>query len=116
MRHPPTVPADNSGSVDVTPPFSMKLMHGGGTMFVLIRMAPGTRADMHVSDTIDYITIISGTMVLEVESGEEVPLTPGTLCIDRGVPHAWRNDGPDEVVYTVVTVPAVPVGKRAKAL
>jgi quercetin dioxygenase-like cupin family protein len=108
--HTPAVPADNGGSADAAPPFTFDLMHNGGTVFMLVRMAPGHRADMHATDTIDYITMISGRMVLELETGE-VALEPGTLCIDRGILHGWRNDGPEEAVYTVVTIPSRPVGK-----
>ncbi|MET0362564.1 MAG: cupin domain-containing protein [Sphingobium sp.] len=107
--HTPTVPADNSGTTDVSPPFGFDLMHNGGTVFLLVRMPAGSQGKTHATDTIDYITIVSGTVILELD-GEEVALTPGMLCIDRGVLHSWRNDGPDEAVYTVVTIPALPVG------
>jgi len=109
------VPADNT----VAPPTSehdspaagqlFEMMHGGGTTFMLVRMAPGARADFHATDTIDYITMLSGRMVLETETGETT-LEPGDLCVDRGILHAWRNDGAEAALYTVVTIPSHPVG------
>jgi len=108
------VPADNSvvqGPFDNAAPAAgllFEMMHGG-TTFMLVRMAPGARADFHATDTIDYITMLSGRMVLETETGETT-LEPGDLCVDRGILHAWRNDGAEAALYTVVTIPAHPVG------
>jgi quercetin dioxygenase-like cupin family protein len=99
-------PPDNTAPV---PGLLFEMMHGGGTTFMLVRMAPGARADFHATDTIDYITMLSGRMVLETETGETT-LEPGDLCVDRGILHAWRNDGAEEALYTVVTIPSHPVG------
>ena len=47
---------------------------------------------------------------LVLEAGE-TRCGPGTLIVDRGVIHGWRNDGPATAVYASVTLPAKPVGK-----
>ena len=39
--HTPTIPADNSGTADVIPPFTLDLIHNGGTVFMLCRIPPG---------------------------------------------------------------------------
>lgn len=104
------VPADNSGRQDIAPQdFSYDLFHDGGTNFFHVSMAPGTRSSRHATDTIDYITIMRGSVVLELDAGEVI-LRAGDLLVDRGVVHAWRCDGPGPCVYSVVTIPSHPVG------
>ena len=107
--HTPEIPADNSGTADVAPPFTLDLIHNGGTVFMLCRIPPGAGAPMHATDTIDYLTIISGEITIELETGD-VTLRPGDLCVDRGILHGWRNHGHEDAVYTVVTIPSLPVG------
>ncbi|MEJ6012013.1 cupin domain-containing protein [Novosphingobium aquae] len=105
-----SVPADNSGREDAAPAaFSYDLFHDGGCNFFVIDLAPGERSSTHATDTIDYIVMMAGEVTLELEAGE-VRLVAGDLVTDRGVVHAWRNDGPQPARYAVVTVPAHPVG------
>lgn len=106
-----TVPADNSGTEDTAPGlFSYDLFHDGGSNFFVIDLAPGERSSTHATDTIDYIVMMAGDVILELEAGE-VHLRAGDLVTDRGVVHAWRNDGPEPARYAVVTLPALAVGK-----
>ena len=105
----PDVPADNSGASAPGRVFSLDEMHEGGTFFIHIRMRPGFGAPMHATDTIDYITMISGEITLVTETGETV-LRGGDTFIDRGILHAWRNDGDEDAVFTTVTIPSNPVG------
>jgi len=101
-------PADNLAPCPPAAEWS-ELMHAGGTTFLHVRMPPGAGAPMHATDTIDYITMISGEMTIVTETGEAV-LRAGDVFVDRGVLHAWRNDGAQDAVYTSVTVAAHPVG------
>ncbi len=107
-----TVPADNSGSADAAVPYSMDFLHDGGTNFIFTEFPPGRDelAFMHATDTIDYLVVVSGEIVLVLEESETV-CGPGTLIVDRGVNHGWRNDGAETAVYVSVTLPAKPVGK-----
>ena len=65
---------------------------------------------MHATDTIDYLVVVSGELVLVLETGE-VTLRAGDLIVDRGVLHGWRNDSDAPTTYVSVTIPAHPVGK-----
>jgi mannose-6-phosphate isomerase-like protein (cupin superfamily) len=105
------VPADNSGSDDAAVPYAMEMLHDGGTNFILTELPPGLGGDafMHATDTLDYLVVISGEVVLVLETGE-VTLRPGDTIVDRGVIHGWRNDGAVPAVYASVTIPALPVG------
>lgn len=103
------VPADNSGGEPPAVPFSMDLLHGGGTTFMVVDLPPGMPSYMHATDTLDYIIVLKGRLTLELEAGE-VLCGPGDCIVDRGVVHSWRNDGPDVATIATVTIPADPVG------
>jgi quercetin dioxygenase-like cupin family protein len=107
-----SVPADNSGDEDASVPYRMEFLHDGGTNFIFTEFPPGRGelAFMHATDTIDYLVVISGEITLVLEESETV-CGPGTLIVDRGVNHGWRNDGAEMAVYASVTIPAKPVGK-----
>jgi mannose-6-phosphate isomerase-like protein (cupin superfamily) len=120
-RHGPVVnlvwrsagaPADNAGAEDAAAPYEMSMLHDGGANFLVTELPPGLAGEafMHATDTLDFLVVISGELVLVVETGE-VTLGPGDLIVDRGVVHGWRNDGPAPAVYASVTLPARPVGR-----
>ena len=56
---------------------------------------------MHRTDTTDFGVVLSGTVVLELDEGQEVTLSPGDLVIQNGTRHRWRNagDGPTRMVF-----------------
>jgi quercetin dioxygenase-like cupin family protein len=103
------VPVDNTAELAPATVDPFELMHAGGTTFMLVRVAAGSSYQFHATDTIDYITMLAGRMVLVTESGETT-LQAGDLCVDRGIVHGWRNDGPEEALYSAVIIPAHPVG------
>jgi len=88
----------------------MDMLHDGGSNFLLVELPPGIGRFMHATDTIDYLVVLEGQVVLELEAGE-AHLGPGDFIVDRGVMHAWRNDGPATAVMASITLPAHPVGK-----
>ena len=94
------VPADNSGNHDAAVErYSMDMLHDGGSNFMITEMPVGIRHFMHVTDTIDYMFILSGRGVLELETGD-VEVGPGDCVVDRGVMHSWRVDGPDPLTMS----------------
>jgi hypothetical protein len=47
--------------------------------------------EAHATDTLDYVTVISGQVILVVGE-EEITLGPGDSVIQQpGVPHDWQN-------------------------
>lgn len=109
--HTATVPADNAAALESVPlTHGFGAMHGGGSNFLVTEMPPGMAPFWHATDTIDYIVVIKGEVVLELEAGE-VRVGAGEFIVDRGVIHSWRNDGPETVVMASITIPAAPVGK-----
>jgi mannose-6-phosphate isomerase-like protein (cupin superfamily) len=110
----PGLPADNSGHADAADrPFDFEVMHSGGSTFLVLEYPPGMGCDApywHATDTIDYLVVLSGEVVLTLEEGE-VTCGAGTFIIDRGVVHAWRNEGQVPARMACVNLPAHPVGK-----
>jgi quercetin dioxygenase-like cupin family protein len=106
-----SVPADNSGTGDVPPAqFGFDLMHGGGTMFMVMEYAPGGPEFWHATDTLDYIVMLEGEVTLDLEAGP-VTIRAGDVLVDRGVVHSWRNDSGKPARAAIVILPAHPVGK-----
>ncbi|GAA0332885.1 cupin domain-containing protein [Sphingomonas oligophenolica] len=106
-----SVPADNTGTPPADVVLSLELMQSAASTFIVVRIPPGTGSEMHATDTIDYITMISGRITFGVETGS-LTLSPGDVLVDRGIVHSWRNDGDEDAVYTVVAMPASPVVPR----
>ena len=46
---------------------------------------------MHTTDSVDYGICLAGELVLELDDGAERTVTPGTVVVQRGTRHAWRN-------------------------
>lgn len=86
----PDTPARNDGDADQgDPAFGFP---EAGVNFVWVEIAPGEGTDMHATNTTDFLVVLAGKVTLVTETGETV-LGPGDALVDRGVVHAWRNDG-----------------------
>lgn len=77
----------------------------GDPMPGLLDVFDPDRPGMHVTDTIDYVYVVSGQLVLELDDGE-VPLRPGDCVVQRGTTHAWRNRSTEPAVVAAVLVGA----------
>ena len=105
-----TAPADNSGRGDCPDvPFTFDLMQGGGSAVMIHTFAPGAPEFWHATDSIDYIVMLEGEVVLQLETGE-VTLRAGDVAVDRGVIHSWRNDTGQPARAFIAALPAHPVG------
>jgi mannose-6-phosphate isomerase-like protein (cupin superfamily) len=50
----------------------------------------GKRTAMHRTQTLDYVVVIEGELVLILDDSE-VTLKPGDVVVQRGTDHAWEN-------------------------
>ncbi len=50
----------------------------------------GQRTAMHRTQTLDYVVVIEGELVLILDDSE-VTLKPGDVVVQRGTDHAWEN-------------------------
>jgi mannose-6-phosphate isomerase-like protein (cupin superfamily) len=73
-----------------------------GMADVMERDDPG----MHQTRTVDFLYIVSGQVVLELDDGAERVLEAGDTVIQNGTHHAWRNRSDEPCMILVVLVGA----------
>ena len=106
-----TSPADNADPADRGGGQMRLDLPAGAAQFSWFEVPPGQSAPLHATDTLDYIVILSGAATIVTETGEAV-LNAGDVLVDRGILHAWRNDGdvPYRAVGVMVAAHAVGAG------
>jgi mannose-6-phosphate isomerase-like protein (cupin superfamily) len=62
--------------------------------------------EMHTTDTIDYVFILSGTADLELDYGSGESVKPGDCVVQRGTRHAWRVTSREPLVLAAVLIGA----------
>ena len=89
----------------------------GGACFRVVEIAPGPSdggpgvqhaefQGAHATDTLDYVTVLSGEVTLVV-AGTEVTLGPGDSVVQQpGVPHDWQNRSSEPAVMVGVLLSA----------
>src|SRR6266700_302528 len=90
----------------------------GGSCFRIVEIAPaGAEAGeaaaehdelqaAHASQPLDYVTVISGQVVLVI-GDEEITLGPGDSVVQQpGVPHDWQNRAAERAVLVGVLLSA----------
>jgi mannose-6-phosphate isomerase-like protein (cupin superfamily) len=53
----------------------------------------GDEPGMHRTDTTDFGVLLSGNVVVEVDDGAELLLSPGDVVVQNGTRHRWRVAG-----------------------
>lgn len=90
----------------------------GGSCFRIVEIAPASVEtgegaaehdefqEAHATQTLDYVTVISGQVVLVI-GDEEITLGPGDSVVQQpGVPHDWQNRGAERAVMVGVLLSA----------
>jgi len=67
----------------------------------VVTFPPHWTAPMHHTDTVDFDTVLAGSMVLVLGDGEH-ELGPGDLVVVAGVDHAWRAGSAGATMTIVV--------------
>ena len=107
-------PVDNDGQDDAGQQKAGTTLPNG-TIFRMIEFAPGVAARNHRTDSIDYITVISGEIDMELDDST-VHLEAGDVMVQRGTIHNWINRGTEPCVLTVVLIDAKSVEDGGKLL
>ena len=100
---PPVVPA---GGDDPTLAMASIYPAPGGTSFAIAQFPGNHQGGMHTTDTVDYVTILSGEIWLVLDNGAEVHLTPGDCVVQNGTQHVWHNRKPEPCMFVGVQVGA----------
>ena len=108
-------PVDNDGFQDPTSG-SFKTTVEGGTVFRIVRYAPGVTPRNHRTDSIDYAVVISGEIEMHLDDNVVVKLKAGDVLVQRGTIHNWVNRGTEACVIAFVLVSAKPVTAAGKPL
>ena len=108
-------PVDNDGFQDPTAA-EFKTTVEGGTVFRIVRYAPGVTSRNHRTDSIDYAVVISGEIEMHLDDGVVVKLKAGDVLVQRGTIHNWVNRGNEACVIAFVLISAKPVTAAGKAL
>lgn len=71
--------------------------------------------EMHTTDTVDYIIVLSGEIGLDLDDGQTVQLGAGDCVVQNGTRHAWRNTSgkPCFMAYAVVGARRQPNSSRS---
>jgi quercetin dioxygenase-like cupin family protein len=107
-------PVDNDGSDD-TSARKVGTTLANGTVFRVVSFGPGVSPRNHRTDSIDYGTVISGEIDMELD-GTSVHLKAGDVLVQRGTIHNWVNKGTAPCVIAFVLVAAKPVTAGGKVL
>lgn len=84
------VPVNN---LDPTPDFGEALPRcsPNGVLFCITDIKPQARVPMHRTLSLDYFCVLSGEIVLILDSGEEKTLKAGDFVVQQGANHSWFN-------------------------
>ncbi len=64
---------------------------------------------MHRTISVDFGVILSGKIMLILDSGEEKEMNEGDIVVQRGTNHAWKNPFSENCRMMFVLVPSVKV-------
>ena len=98
-------PVDNNGSADASARNIGTATLDNGTVFRVVSFGPGVSPRIHRTNSIDYATVISGEIDMELD-GSSVHLKAGDLLVQRGTIHNWVNKGTAPCVIAFVMVGA----------
>ncbi|MBN42187.1 MAG: cupin domain protein [Alphaproteobacteria bacterium] len=126
------IPANNAGNADSVSNKVILEPPAGGAVFRVVEIPPdsqrnydtmkkyfekmgaGERLDgqnhpgMHKTQSVDYITVISGEVWLILDQ-EEICLRAGDTCVQRGTLHAWSNRTEVPCLLSAVLLNAEPL-------
>jgi len=108
-------PVDNDGSADTSGRKIGISAIDNGTVFRVVSFGPGVTPRNHRTDTIDYATVISGEIDMELD-GTSVHLKAGDVLVQRGTIHNWVNNGTVPCVIAFALIAAKPVTVGGKVL
>jgi quercetin dioxygenase-like cupin family protein len=94
----------------------------GGIRFIMATYLPGDfvasgslpemhiddddKPGMHRTDSTDFGVVISGNLVLELDDGVEVSLSPGDTVVQSGTRHRWRVVGDEPATLAAFIIGA----------
>jgi quercetin dioxygenase-like cupin family protein len=83
-----------------------------GTRFCVIEFRPRQKGQMHRTETVDYVVVISGRIDMRMDDEEKVTLNAGDILVQRGTNHQWDNpyDEPSRVAFVLIDAKPLGIG------
>jgi len=105
-----TFPPDAGGITDPDFDFAAALAEADELVPDLVAVLEPDNPGMHATDSVDYGIVLSGELELELDDGGTTTVRPGTVVVQRGTRHAWRNrsDEPARVAFVLVGATPAP--------
>ena len=103
-----TVPADNNDPIDGRDR-DAGLTLNEGSVIRIADMLPGGESPFHRTNSIDYGIVLSGEVELELDDGVKKTVGAGSVIVQRGTIHLWRNksaDTPCRIAFILIEAPA----------
>jgi quercetin dioxygenase-like cupin family protein len=63
--------------------------HPGNATWMVVQMPPDMGYERHQTPTLDFDTVLGGSIVLTLDDGEHA-LEPGDCVVIAGIDHAWH--------------------------
>jgi len=99
-----TSPADLSGHGDranVRVPIV-----NNGSILRIVDCAPHSPGHMHRTTSLDYLLLMSGTLIMHLDDGSKTTLNAGDLIVQQGTNHQWENPSGEWARLIAVLLPA----------
>jgi quercetin dioxygenase-like cupin family protein len=79
-----------------------------GSRFTMMEFQPGNAANLHRTDTVDYVVCVAGEIDMFLDDTQFITLRAGDVLIQRGTYHAWANRSDKPCRIAVVLLDALP--------
>jgi quercetin dioxygenase-like cupin family protein len=79
-----------------------------GSRFTMTEFQPGNGANLHRTDTIDYVICIDREIDMFLDEKKFITMKAGDVLIQRGTNHAWANRSNKPCRLAVVLLDALP--------
>jgi quercetin dioxygenase-like cupin family protein len=74
------------------------------SIFRVVKFDPGNKRDMHITKSVDYAVIMSGTIEMELDDDVIVHLKKGDVLVQQATIHGWRNTGKEPCVIAFILI------------
>lgn len=81
----------------------------GGSRLAVIDFPPGSKPNMHRTETLDYVIVMEGEIEMDLDDST-VKLKAGDIMVQRGTNHAWANRSAHRARLAFVLIDAEPLG------
>jgi quercetin dioxygenase-like cupin family protein len=105
MYATPTLPTISTGGGRAAGSLDLGV-RAGAMDWKVLDYAPSMEFSMHHTNTVDFDTVLSGSIELILDDGEH-PLVAGDHVVVTGVDHAWRA-GPDGCRISIISLGVSP--------